>query len=256
MLHINQMLRSGQGKAMAFLIALALGAGLYFWPARRFPAPPPAQQPQPNAASAAPVTPNADKAEIEAAKQRAQAARPFVLQASEIDKERLQSLITAYSTALQPVPEPPLLDLTSLTGIHHLTQKKQIVQSFLKANDALRSFFEHREESYRETLLKLGLPSEFIESVMQAYRKTAAQPTALALKMRKDDDKMGTALLGILNLLQTNWGRWTFNPAKQKVEFSDHATREKFLDLKEALDQASLEQMACQIKLAALETSE
>ena len=67
---------------------------------------------------------------------------------------------------------------------------------------------------------------------------------------------MGTVLLGMLDLLESNWSHWKFDPARQKVQFTDHATQEKFLDLKEALDQASLEQMACQIKLAALEASE
>lgn len=259
MANISELLRTGRGKGLALLcvIALVTSAGIAFRHRHRASVEPASSGGSKPIAAPVPRDLAAEKArtEAEAAKQRAEAARPFILAASKHDKEQLQSLMTAYSTALKPIREPPLLDLTPVTEIDQLHQKQQLVQSFIKANDALRSFLDGREQNYRETLLELGLPSQSLETVMEAYRQTAAQPTSLALKMRNDDTKMAAALLDMLALLEANWGQWKFNPAKQKVEFSAHAAQEEFLDRKEALDQASLEQMACQVKLTALESS-
>ncbi len=248
-------------RPVAVLMACALGiaAGWLAWRAHRTRAASTDRAPddwsKPAAFTAPVADTNAEKlrAEIEAAKERAEAARPFIAAASRADKEQIQSLMAAYSTALKPVREPPLLDLTAVTDLEQLRQKKETVQTFMKANENLRAFLARRETAYRETLVKLALPPESLDTVMEAFTRTAGEPTALVLKMRNDDAKMAAALLGMLDLLDANWGQWKFNPAKQKVEFADHNNQEKFLDLKETLDRVSLEQLACQAKLAALE---
>jgi len=193
-------------------------------------------------------------AEMRAAQQRAEAARPFILEASKLESERLQSLMTAYLAALKSVRQPPLLELTSVTEVKQLQEKKQIVRGFMTSNETLRAFLEHREQNYRDTVGGLGLPVELMDYVMEVYGKTATQPTAIALRMRDDDSRMGTALLGMIEILETNCGKWTYNPTKGRVEFVERAVQEQFLDLKESLDQASLDQMAAQVKLAAIET--
>src|SRR5436305_2121261 len=154
MLKSREPLRRRLQNPVVFLLACALGipGGWLAWRLHRTQ-PIPAARPvldwsKPDFIADA----NADKvrAELEAARQRAEAARPFVIEASKADKEQLQSLMTAYSTGLKPVREPPLLDLTTVIQVEQLRQKKQTVQTFITANEALRTFLARREENYRE----------------------------------------------------------------------------------------------------------
>jgi hypothetical protein len=263
MLRINETPGPGWGKPIALLMLCAFGiaAGWLLWRSHRpqgISAQPMVDWSKSNSVASSLPEPSLQKmqAELEAARKRAEAVRPFIAEASKADKERLESLMATYSTALKAVRHPPVLDLTSVTDAEQLGQKKQIVQTFLKANEALRLHLTQRETAYRETLVKIGVPDESLNSVMEAYRRMAAKPTALAIKMRNDDKRMGDALLAMLEVLENNWGKWKFDSAKQKVNFEDRPARDKFLDLKEELDNASLEQMACQVKLAALDTTE
>ena len=57
---------------------------------------------------------------------------------------------------------------------------------------------------------------------------------------------MGNALLGMLDVLDASWGRWSYNTEKQKTIFQDDAALDKFIGYREEMEAATKEQKRLQ----------
>ena len=69
-------------------------------------------------------------------------------------------------------------------------------------------------------------------------------------EIRGQDEHMGQAMLGVLDLLDANWGQWSYNPQSGHVKFESQTVLEKFNALLHEIRQAGTDQAATQKRLA------
>jgi len=131
---------------------------------------------------------------------------------------------------------------TIMTVLQRLAKKNLVVQ--------------HRDVAARPgaELVRASVPAASIETALNAYEKVSPEKDQLTCRIRADDRHMGEALLGMLDLLETNLGKWKYDAERKKVRFDDDATLDKYIALREQMEFAAQEQKRLQARLLELAT--
>ncbi len=122
----------------------------------------------------------------------------------------------------------------------------------MDANEKVMVFFTKAEDIFRDELVRVKLPPAKIESELKGYRRTATDRNFLILKIRMTDQQLGTAMLGMLDTLDTNWGNWKYSSEKKNVIFQDTSVVAKYNEYFRNLKAASKEQAELQAQLVNL----
>jgi len=193
------------------------------------------------------------KTAMDAASQKASGDNALFAKASSAYLQQMQPLMKDYSSALTSLQKPSILDMSGVERREQLAAKKDLVQKFSVSNEKLAAFVKTKGELYRQELQKSGLPAEGIEAALKEYNKIVSpQESELALQIREDDRQMGAALIGMLGILDTNWGHWKYDTARKKVAFEQDAALDQYLSYRDKLDAAAQEQRKLQGKLVSL----
>jgi hypothetical protein len=75
----------------------------------------------------------------------------------------------------------------------------------------------------------------------------------LTLLIRECDYRMGQSMLSVLDVLETNWGKWNYNPVTEKIYFDNDDARQAYQQSIAAIKLAGQEQVAAQGKLVNLQ---
>lgn len=192
------------------------------------------------------------KSSLETVSQNASGPTALLAKASKGYLETLQPLATNYDASLKALLKPPLLDMAGVDRREQLQARKQLVQNFLAANDRLEAFVTNRAKLYRQALEKAAVPAEYIETALNSKSFTGFQENDLTRRIREDDRRMGTAMLGMIEVLNTSFGRWKYNAERKKVEFDEPAALDKYIVFRDELEIASQDQKKLQAKLLEL----
>jgi hypothetical protein len=183
---------------------------------------------------------------LEAASQDSSGDTALLAKASAAYLQKLQPLMKEYGEAAKSLKEPPILNLSGVERREQLQARRALVQQFLAANDKLATFTSNPEKRFREEMEKGSVPAKTVEAALVGYRKSASSRAEVAAKIREDDRRMGNALLGMLDVLDANWGRWSYNAQKQKTIFQDDAALDKYIAYREEMEAATIEQKRLQ----------
>ncbi len=186
---------------------------------------------------------------LEAASQGASGDTATVAKAGGAYLQRLQPLMKDYAEAAKSLKEPPVLNLSGVERREQLRAKKALVQKFLATNEKLAAFSANPENPFREELEKASVPAKTVEASLVGFRKSIASRSELAVQIRNDDLRIGNALLGMLDLLDANWGRWSYNTQRQKTIFQDDAALDKYISYREEMEAATKEQKRLQMQV-------
>jgi hypothetical protein len=163
--------------------------------------------------------------------------------------DRIQAQLKAYEAAVKPFLAAGIFDTQKLTDKSQIEEKRQIVRTFLKQNGDLREAVMEAEKSIRADFAKTSVSAQNIEATMEGYHRKAAPQTALTVKIRDCDDKLGNAALGVLDLLENSWGKWKFDAERNKVRFENALDLEAYNGFVREVHQVSQEQLALQKRL-------
>ena len=122
--------------------------------------------------------------------------------------------------------------------------------NFLDANDAFKSLLLQSESNYRKDLAALEVSPAQTEAAMTGFRKSFGVQRPLLVNIREADDRMGRAMLGVLDLLDSQWGQWRYDPAASVVRFQDRTALDQYKALMAQINQARTDQAAAQKSLA------
>ena len=183
---------------------------------------------------------------LEAASEGASGDTALLAKASAAYLQKLQPVMKEYGDAVKSLMEPPILNLDGVERREQLQARRVLVQRFLAVNEKLAAFTANPEKRFREELEKGSVPAKTVEAALAGYRKSAASQADVAAKIRNDDRRMGNALLGMLDVLDANWGRWSYNTQKQKTIFQDDAALDKYIGYREEMEAATKEQKRLQ----------
>jgi hypothetical protein len=175
-----------------------------------------------------------------------------VANGSQLFLKRLQSYQRAYSRAASELTAAKVLTASNLTQRAQIADRKAIVQKFLDANHDLKTFLVQSKSNYRQEMTAAGISPEQIQAALNGFGKNWDSHGPFIVIIRETDDDLGHAMLGVLNLFDTQWGQWSYDTSARLVRFQDHTTLVQYNALMAEIKQAASDQAAAQKRLAAL----
>ncbi|HZQ46218.1 MAG TPA: hypothetical protein VFC07_04340 [Verrucomicrobiae bacterium] len=169
--------------------------------------------------------------------------------ASKAYLEKLQGLMNDYAATAKMLQSPPVLDMNGVDRQEQLQGKRKIVENFLAANEKFMAFVTKGDKAYRDELVRFKVPAATVEATLKGYRSTASERNFMLIKIRETDQRIGTAMLGMLDVLDANWGGWKYNKEKRNPLFSDASALEKYNDYFKEIKSAAAEQKQLQTQL-------
>jgi len=162
----------------------------------------------------------------------------------------MQEAAKAYTAALKTLQDNRVLDMSNVEGKEQLAEKKDIVRGFMDSNEQFRRFSSNSANVYKEELEKAKVSESTLASEMAAFRTSSAKARTKVLAIRETDRRLGEAMLGLLSLLEENWGKWNYNPEKKKIFFGGNKTLIQYNAFMEEIGAAATEQRRIQQELA------
>jgi hypothetical protein len=163
--------------------------------------------------------------------------------------DQIESRQKEYAKVSDDLQAAHVLQTSDLKNQSQIKERKAIVQKFLDANNSLKTFISQSAANYRKELVNLKLPPEQLEAAAAGFQKTSGPQVPIILQIRAADDRMGVAMLGILDLLNANWNGWHFNQATGKLRFDDAATLHRYNAYLAEINQAGTDQAMAQNRL-------
>src|SRR5208283_3455791 len=124
-----------------------------------------------------------------------------------------------YQSAMAQLNAGRVLSLGNLSDKQQIASRRGVVQNFISANGNLENVVSNAEKNLQADLARLQVDPAKINAAMAGYRSKAVPRTALVLEIRACDDRCGHAMLAVLDLLETNWGKWDYNSTAKTVRF-------------------------------------
>ena len=177
----------------------------------------------------------------------------LIMQAMSSYLAGLQKCLKQYETAVTEFTGGGVLGLENLTDKSQIEPRRAIVHRFLEANATLKQAITNSEQTIRTSLVKAGVPSATIETVIRSFNAKAAPRQSLTVQIRECDRRMGDAALGALDLLEAQWGRWRYAAAANEVTFTDSQDNEAYGEFLTEMNAAAEKQIKLQGLLVKLE---
>jgi hypothetical protein len=166
---------------------------------------------------------------------------------------RMQKVITKYQAAARKLSETSALDPLTLTNKTQLEPRREAVREFLVANTEFADFTKNAEKTIRTGMEKAGLSERRIESTIKSYRSNAAAKNPIVLQMRRCEQRIGDASLGILDLFESEWGKWHYDTTSELIDFGSSKANETFSKLMQEINEAKQEGIQLQGKLVRMQ---
>lgn len=135
-----------------------------------------------------------------------------------------------------------------LATLGQIADRRKLVYDFLVANSALASAISNKESDIMTMLQSSNVSPNFIEISRQQLSRSRHQ-RELMLQIRAYDQQQGEEFLGILDLLEKDWGKWHFDPTNKTVDFDNEASRLGYLEHRQVLQDASAAQISLQSRM-------
>jgi hypothetical protein len=118
-----------------------------------------------------------------------------------------------------------VLNFETLNQKEQVEQRLQIVQDYLKANETLRVSVVKQDADLEAELHSRAVPAAKLREFMNGFRASRAPIMVKVQQIRDCEKDAGNAILKILELTESQWGRWRYDTSRQTVVFEDHATQ-------------------------------
>jgi len=169
--------------------------------------------------------------------------------------DRSQGALKNYQAAAAEMRDARVLERFDPEDKGQFASKREVVQRFLQANAGLMQNITNAEDIIRADLAKAQVSPRIAESVIAGYHSSAGPINGITLQIRQCDERLGNAALDALSTLETQWGHWKLDPAREKLVFDDAATREAYEKSILAMRDAANDQIQWQAKLVNYQSS-
>jgi hypothetical protein len=164
-----------------------------------------------------------------------------------------QVILKKYEDAAKKYASGEVLDVSNLKSKDEIEPRREIVRQLMGANSELKQFMANSEKTIRASLEKGNVSPAMIEATLEGYRSKAAARTKLNLQVRDCDQRICDGALGALNIIESEWGRWTYNAKKNQINFSSDEAREAYSKFVDAIGTAGKEQVEIQGRMVKMQ---
>lgn len=175
-----------------------------------------------------------------------------LLKASQDYAARIIALQKSYQEAAKEMSAASVLSTSNLFDRSAIQQRRALVQNFLKCNDEMKTFLDNDSSFLREEFNRMNVPAAEQERALKGFEQVSGSRPKVIHEIREDDDRMGQAMLGILDLLDNEWDHWKYNEATGRVRFESQADLQQYNSFLRQISQARADQTASQNRLASL----
>ncbi|HWY78461.1 MAG TPA: hypothetical protein VN281_22800, partial [Verrucomicrobiae bacterium] len=214
----------------------------------------PAKQPEKPAAAVAPPQPaqptNAPPDPSLVAVPQATPDDPLVAKAAAACVQKMMGLAASYTSANRALQQPPVLDMSMITKREQVLARKDLVKKFLAANEKLEALAANGEEVFRKELALAHCSPEKTEATADAYARSIQDRKIVLLKLRNADERRATAMLGILDVMDSGFGQWKYDQDSKRLLFTDGGALHNYLSYRQAMDSAAEDQKKLQAQVS------
>jgi hypothetical protein len=164
-----------------------------------------------------------------------------------------QVILKKYEDAAKKYASGEVLDVSNLRSKDEIEPRREIVRELMSANTELKQYMANSEKTIRASLEKGNVSPSMIEATLQGYRSKAAARTKLNLQVRDCDQRICDGALGALNVIESEWGRWTYNAKKNQINFSSDEAREAYNKFIDEIGTAGKEQVEIQGRMVKMQ---
>jgi hypothetical protein len=163
--------------------------------------------------------------------------------------DRIQAAAANYHAAIDKLRNTQVLQKLDSSDKQQLAVRREVVQQFLDTNSAFKQVILTSEDKMRVDLTVALVPDAKINSFMQAFHAATSYRSSISLKIRDCDDRIGGAMLEILNLLDREWGHWKADPNIDKLNFESASALNAYKENLNVINLAGKEQLRLQTLL-------
>ncbi|MHC4442470.1 MAG: hypothetical protein ACYTBZ_20500 [Planctomycetota bacterium] len=125
---------------------------------------------------------------------------------------------------------------TTLTSKQAVTDRLAIAKSLLEANRKLTDAVTNMPKVYRDELVRTHISAKRADELTRHFDSGAQIP--LQKQLRSEATNSTKAVIGILQLLETQWGKWQFDHDSKQILFDFGEDVEQYQQLYKALAEA------------------
>lgn len=183
---------------------------------------------------------------IEAASKNVKGDDALIMQATAAYASKMQAAVKAFSEVTEQLTQAEVSNIGVMKEKTEIADRRQTVQKFLAANKAFTEILKSQSDMMEEELRSRNLDSTKVEKFMAGFRNSQAPLLPKLKAIRGCDERMGQAMLKILDLAETNWGKFGFDEDEHITIFEDDALVASFNAQVELIQQAAHDQMRLQ----------
>ena len=158
----------------------------------------------------------------------------------------------AYQKAVENLAADSIISPAGVTNVTQLDRYRQTVTQFMAANEELAQISNGAAELLKEELRSENLPQRTVEAALRGFQQSYLPRRKIIKAIREQDAQLGTNLLAILDLYQSNWGKWRYNPEDELAVFEDAAHEDQYAAAIDSIVLLSDQQQASQQELVDL----
>jgi hypothetical protein len=191
--------------------------------------------------------------QLAAAGQNATGEDKLVMEAMHSFAAKFQLATQKYEKSAKALGEIEPVNFATLKQKDQIAARRSVVEQYIAANSEFVSTISNQAGMIQSELQIRGLKPEKIEKLVAAYRKETAASHELVLQIRQCDAQSGKVFLALLDLTETQWGKWTHNSTEGYTVFDDEASADQFEKLCRQLENVFEQQAQVQSKFIELQ---
>ena len=147
-----------------------------------------------------------------------------------------------------------MMDFATLRTRGQIEPRRQAVQKFLKANETLKVAVSRQENDLEAELRSRQIPAGIRNDMLAGFHKSRSAVLAKVMEIRDCDVKFCQTILKLLDLADSEWGRWRYDAVQGKVVFNGNGSAETFNQLNKLIEAISKKEIQLQGEVVKLQT--
>jgi hypothetical protein len=136
---------------------------------------------------------------------------------------------------------PPVLDMSSVKSREDLQAREQVIREYIASSKNMRDFNANAEETYRQELLAQKVAPETLDENLKMFHQEVKDTDLTSTALREADVQLGEAMLKLIVLLETNWGKWQYSSEENRLRFGETNLASNYSRLSRDLKVVSIE---------------
>jgi hypothetical protein len=137
--------------------------------------------------------------------------------------DRALLMAKSFQAALKPLVDMNIFSSASVNNREVLQERRKLVEAFIASARDYKDFQAGIEKMYREELQRQGVKPASMDQAVAGFRRGIDTQNPLIIGMREADVQMGGAMLAFIDLLDSRWGKWSYNKKEDTVTFESDA---------------------------------